>query len=284
MKIDRVLLPKYLYQNGKEFLERDDPYAFGLAVSLFQDAAESLLFYIALHLGEFKKPYAFLDYWHAVKVAPKNKDKKDLPLRLQMEQLNRDRVDFKHYGNLPAAVTARDHALNTEEFLRKSMDIFLGVDFDILSKADLIVDSRAKELIKNAEKYYRESDYRECIAECAKADKVVTFSIHEAFFKGRPAPQLRLTTTGNKIIDKNFHQLAQYFRQLNSTDVTFAVVVALQIRMADYVRFYRIIPVVLGPAGDSVQISHKRFKYSQEEADFCLKYVTDVALLTQNRI
>jgi hypothetical protein len=284
MKIDRVLLPKYLYQNGKELLERDDPYAYGLAVSLFQDAVESLLYYIALHLGAAKKPFTFLEYWQGIKVAPKNRDKKEPPLKLQMEQLNRDRIDFKHYGNLPAALTARDHAFNTEEFLRKSMDIFLGVDFDTLSKADLVVDNRARKLIKAAEKYYRESNYRECVAECAKADKVITFSIHQVFFKGRRAPHIRLTSTGNRSIDNNFRQLIKYFGELNSLDVTFATVVGLQIRMADYVRFYSIVPVVIAPEGDPVEISHKHLEYSPEEADFCLKYVTDVALLIQNRI
>jgi len=67
MNIDRLLLSKYLFQNGEVFLRRDDPYSYGLAVSLFQDAVECLLYGIAVQVkASFPKKYGFMDYWSIV--------------------------------------------------------------------------------------------------------------------------------------------------------------------------------------------------------------------------
>src|SRR5208337_3719338 len=106
MKFDKLFLAKYLFLSGQDFLRRDEPYSYGLAVSLFQDAAECLLYNIAIHVeapsNKDKQNIPFMEYWTIIKDAPKNSNKLEVPLKPQMKNLNRDRVGFKHYGSLPA--------------------------------------------------------------------------------------------------------------------------------------------------------------------------------------
>lgn len=80
-------------------------------------------------------------------------------------------------------------------------------------------------------------------------------------------------------MDKNFNQIIKYFGEVTSTDMEFALVAAWQVRIADYKRFIRIVPKICG-----MQVRHKRLEYSPADADFCLQYVSNLALLIQNKL
>lgn len=285
MKIDRLLLSKYLFQNGQDFLRRDDPYSHGLAVSLFQDAVECLLYSIAVQVkASFPKKYGFMDYWSIIEAAPDNIKKIDPPSRPQMEQLNRDRVDFKHYGSLPAPLTARNHAFNAESFLRESMEVFFGVKFDELSRADFVSDNTIRMFIKEAEKYFNQGKYGECIVECAKAVRITEASL-KPISPGRTfIRSLNIDRTGDRQLDRNLNRIVEYFDEADSRNVEFLLIVALQIKIADYKKFYSIVPGVVETYKAGWDVLHKKSEYSLDEADFCLKYVIDFAMAVQNRV
>ena len=71
MKLDKLLLAKYLFLNGQDFLRRDEPYSYGLAVSLFQDAVECLLYNIAILVEApitiKNRNIYFMEYWTSIK-------------------------------------------------------------------------------------------------------------------------------------------------------------------------------------------------------------------------
>ena len=177
----------------------------------------------------------------------KNLDKLEVPLKSQMVSLNRVRVAFKHHGSLPAPLTARDHSLDTEDFLRKSMEAFFHVKFDDLSIADLLTDNKIRKFIKDGEKYFARGNYRECISECSKANSSILNSFKWAFWGGRTTPSINIST-GNKLIDDKIKKFAEHFNELRYKDLDFTVITALQIKIADYRRFLNLIPYVSSTA------------------------------------
>jgi hypothetical protein len=287
MNLDKLLLAKYLFQNGQDFLRRDEPYSYGLAVSLFQDAVECLLYAIAIDLEALspndKRNIRFMDYWDKIKDAHKNLTKLEVPLKPQMEHLNLDRVDFKHRASLPALLTARDHFLNTEEFLRRTMEAFFNIKFDDLSMADLLSNNEVREIIKDGEKYFAQKDYTKCIGECSKASVSILGSFKWAFWGGRSTNSPNISTR-NKSIDGHIKKFFEYFNEVRYKDLDFTVIAALQIKIADYRRFLSLAPQVSRTVSGVWQTNYRSTEYSPEDADFCLKYVTNFAWLVQNRI
>jgi len=152
MAIQQLLLAKYLYQKGNEILSRQNPISSGLAISLFQDSVEILIWTIAKEFeASVNDNEPFFRLWDSIKSAKKNLNQTELPLKAKMIEMNKARVNFKHYGNLPDPSEALKFLAYTEEFLRTSMELFFNTKFGDVSFADLINNVQVKDKIKKAE-------------------------------------------------------------------------------------------------------------------------------------
>jgi len=89
--LKRLTYAKYIFEQGKNFLNNKSPLFNSMSVLFFHDAAELFLSVIADKVS-FKKPYNFMDYWKEAE----NKGK-PLPNYNDLNTLNKIRVDFKHY-------------------------------------------------------------------------------------------------------------------------------------------------------------------------------------------
>jgi len=103
-----------------------------------------------------------------------------LPFIPKMLELNKSRVGFKHYGNLPAITEATKFRAYVEEFLRVSFVDQFGENFDDLSLVDLIAFDDVRSRLKSSEQLVMAAQYSDAINEAAIA-KGMLFSKLDRF-------------------------------------------------------------------------------------------------------
>ena len=167
----QLLLSKRICLEGCEFAERGDSVSSGLAISLFQDAVEMFVWALIKERNlSIKENAQFTTNMDSLSKAGIK-----LSFIPQMFELNKSRVGFKHYGNLPAVAEAAKFRAYVEEFLRVSFEQCFGLSLEDLSLVDLVVFDDVRGHLKRSEKFVVEAQYIDAIAEAAKA-KVILFS------------------------------------------------------------------------------------------------------------
>lgn len=278
----QLLIAKYLYREGARALSPQLPMSAGLAVSLFQDACELVIWTIAKDVdGQPKNQNSFPALWDAVQNGRRNGGAVTLPLRGQIEDLNKARVNFKHHGQLPTAGDALRFAGYTYEFLREAFAIFYGQSFDDLSLANLIGDARVLEKIKEAEAHRRLGEHQEAVVAAAEAAEIASKLLREVIPKvhddlrrvGRALPR----ELGDPI-SAGFSNVADHLNR----HVDMLTILSLQIPIADYFRFRALAPSIARFGDGRAQVAFSgplaMHNYEDEESKFCVDYVTELAL------
>jgi hypothetical protein len=166
----RLLLSKYLYTRGTDELRAGDPFSAGLAVSLFQDAVEMVLFTCSARFdAQVKDRAGFAELWDAVNKAVQKASKPPLPLGPQMQAVNKVRVGFKHYGLRPDSRDAESCRADCGQFLELVARNYLDLDFAALSIASVVREDAERALLERAVDALRTDDKATALAECARA-------------------------------------------------------------------------------------------------------------------
>lgn len=280
---EQVLLSKYLFDTAIDQFDTDDPFSCGLTVSMLQDSVESLISTIIIELEGYAKPRAgFFDLWDAVESAKKNTNKKTLPHRTSMSALNSARVGFKHHGMLFDASETRKHINMAGLFLAQASREFLNISFEDVSLVDLIHSKEVVELIREAERHFKDEKWFDALVACSKAEGMVMHSL------GRILPSIDhglgsvvKDTRSNDMnrIGHAFSYLSDYL-YLQSTLLAISIV---GMKVPDYSRFRSLVPSVIVTQGGGGYVNRKGGA-SEEGAKFCIKYATTFAIKVQNRL
>ena len=91
----------------------------------------------------------------------------------RIHELNKARVGFKHYGNLPAAEDAIKYQTTAEVFLRATIATHFQINFDDLSLVDAVPFSDVREHLKKAELLVQQSSFREAVVEASIANGIM---------------------------------------------------------------------------------------------------------------
>ncbi len=286
MEMDQLLLSKVLFRRGQEFLKKDDALSCGIAISLFQDAAEILLRTIAKSVDAvIKEKESFDTYWEKIKLAEKNSEKKDVPYKTQIIEINRARNNFKHLGHLPDPALAFKFDGFTENFLRESMVLFFKINFDDMSMAVLIKDKEVQEYIKGAERLST-SNYEECAIGCAKAEYLISMD----FNKLLPGDNINIGTfrLSDHINDQNIGSKLRSLIDLIEKELRhqrkLLIPALLNIPLPSFIQFETIKPHVSRTKGGQFRVSLHKSNYTEDDVRFCVRYVTDFAFKVQNMI
>jgi hypothetical protein len=278
MPVSQLIISKYLFKKGEEILQEGNPASAGLAVSLFQDSVEIMIWTIAKEVDvELKKYDSFLKIWDPIKDAPKNDKNLSLPLKSKIIELNTSRVGFKHYGNLPALSDGVKFLGYADEFIRETMKSFFNKDFDDLSLADVIKNEYIRKRIKVAEKYLLDDDFKNCLINCAEAELLSTKEIKLLI----PKADSSLSDAGILFGIEKAPQGRQVFRYISDylNSLREALIVSIiGNKIIDYLKFKNIIPSVIEMGDGSFRSRFRRTKTSAEEAKFCVDFVTKYAI------
>ena len=169
--LTQLLLSKRLFNEGVTFARRPDAVSCGLAVSLFQDAVELFIWALIKDRSiPVKDTSSFTANLEAV-------EKASIVLvdRAKIQELNKARVGFKHYGNLPAPDEARKFQTYAEDFLRSGMLDHFGQNFNSVSLVDLVSALDVREQLQKAEASIASGNLKNAARETAIA-KALLFS------------------------------------------------------------------------------------------------------------
>lgn len=277
--ISQLILSKRLYICGSDYVEKSDPISAGMAISLFQDSVEILCWCILKELdARVKDNDSFTSFFDLVEKAPKNTDSKQLPFKARMLELNKARVNFKHYGNLPDISEARKFEGYTEEFLRVSFKDFFGIDFDSLTLTQLIPFNDIKDIVASSEKALAADNIKDCICELSKA-KTLLFGKYAMYL-----PEVdRHLKDADRIIAKSvniqgslriFEYLTQYLNALRNLNF----VALCGVSMKDYLLMEQKLPHSSQTMSGKWHYSLKGRDVSRDEAEKMISILINLSL------
>lgn len=164
--INRIQLARRLYQFACEHLKSDIGLSLSIGVNLLQDAVEVFLVAIAAHVqADVRDKTPFDQYFDAIK----NKTSSELPFRARLNDLNKLRVNSKHYGLAPAKAEVTDLPIIVKAFFEEVSSSLLECHFASISLIDLMKDGEVKDLLKQATESFENGKYEECLVACRKA-------------------------------------------------------------------------------------------------------------------
>lgn len=231
---EQLLLAKRLFLIGAGYAEKDDPVSAGVSISLFQDSIEIFVWSLLKTLdAEANDKTPFTTFFDLVKNSKGNKSNSQLPFKAKILELNKARVNFKHYGNLPDISEAKKFKAYTEEFLTISFYEFYSIDFSSLSLAELVSYPHIRAQIKMAEAMLESKDYGQALAQLSIAKAMLFEKI--ADYLPKPDRQLCDGDTFLKKISgaqsvRLFGPLADYLEKSNEI----SIIALLGIQMSDY--------------------------------------------------
>ncbi len=169
METRQLLLCKRFFEEASGYADSEDAVSCGIAISMFQDCVELLIWTLLKHIGlPVQDQSSFAKNLELLEKANIN-----LPHKARLLELNKARVGFKHYGNLPAAEEASKFQQYVGDFLRSSMSTHFGESYDDLSLTDLVSIDELREHLKSAEKAVASNDMELAMREASIAKALV---------------------------------------------------------------------------------------------------------------
>jgi hypothetical protein len=264
----QLLLVKRFFVEASEYVEQNEPISSGIAISLLQDSVEMYVWNLIKERNvAVKDQSGFTNNIESLSKAGET-----IPNVAKLLELNKARVGFKHYGNIPDPSEAVKFQTYVEDFLRAAMLAHFNVAFDELSLVDLIRDPEIQGLLRAAEKHISISEFTGAAAELAKAKTVIFSRI------GRHLPSVdsQLSRTDdviNEVLERgsidSFRYVSDYLNLLRE----FSLVNVLRFSLKDYTFLRERLPIADQSLGGTWYVNHKGFGYTVtdcKKALFCL--------------
>lgn len=272
--LKQLLLCKRLFTESNLYAERGDSVSSGLAASLLQDSAELFVWTLIKEKGVSVKDGApFTGNLESLRTA-------GFPLQhgTRLLDLNKARIGFKHYGNLPATEEVSKYKKNVEEFLCTGFKQYFEIDFDELSLVDLVNDVEIQGRLKEAERLILESDFQAAITQIA-ITRVILFARLKGFI---PTVDSHLKE-GDTIISGMYHRygfklfsfISDYMGRLREA----ILVSLLRLPLQDYAFLNKELPVaVITMSGEwSTRINNPE-KYDEKICRRAILCLVNVAI------
>jgi hypothetical protein len=167
--LTQLLLVKRLFLEAKSFTVRSDPVSSGVAISMLQDAIELYVWAVvkekSLQAKDQASFTANLDLLQREGFA--------MPQVGKLLELNKSRVGFKHYGNLPAQGEALKFQTYVDDCLRDAMQAHFQLDFDSLSLVDLVTFTEVRTRLKSAEQHVANNEFQTALVQASISRKLL---------------------------------------------------------------------------------------------------------------
>lgn len=146
----RLLFVRFLLRQGVEQSQKPYPLSAASILSL-QDAVELFLVVAGQHLGvEITDKMTFEQCFGNVSKELDARDGKQLPKRGAVFEVNKHRVNLKHYGAAPGPQALEDARRAVDAFLTLGTELVFGIDLDEIDLADLVTQQSTADLLRQA--------------------------------------------------------------------------------------------------------------------------------------
>ncbi len=269
--LTQVLLAKRLYLEASTFAGRSDAVSSGLAISMFQDAVELYVWTLIKERNLVVKDQAgFVAHVDCLQKANVN-----VPFAAKLLELNKARVGFKHYGNLPARSEVKKFQSYVEEFFRVATPEHFGVEFDALSLVDLVADAKVQEHLRLAEQKITSNDFTEAAGELAKAKSMLFGTLN------RYIPQVdRNLRDADRVLNSldgggrsnAFAYMTEYLDALRE----YTLVSLLRLSLKDYLVLRNGLPNASQTMSGQWYLTYNRSKYTADECHRALQCLVNL--------
>jgi len=281
MDVEKLLLSKFLLKTGESFIDPNDSMSSGLAISLFQDAVELVLWSVAsaIEVNTGEKD-GFVAIWQKINAFPGSD--KNLPFKEKIFELNKARVGFKHMGILPDPSLSFKYYRYTSEFIQVTVRQFFKIDYDSISLADLIHNKITRNHVKDAEQHLIESNYRPSLISCELAKQ----EIFKQFERILPEIDTSLEDFGSRIqtieerddLRREWSEILSFLGEMR----TRVLMNTVNIKSSDFDHYKSIAPSLFITNNGNI---HTTFRHQsdtpEEDVQFCIDFVTNTAITVQ---
>ena len=142
-ELSALITCRFLYEQGADTCkELKSPWRAGIAISHFQDSVELFLRVLCSKRSVLPNTnnFGFMKMLEALRDNLESFDH-----YLSLEELNKARVAFKHYGVLPAPEMANRFQYQTRDYLRHASEKYFELDFYAISRVSLIQNKEIRE-------------------------------------------------------------------------------------------------------------------------------------------
>jgi len=289
MELSQVVLCRGLYGEAEGYLAKDGDMYVGMAVSIAQDAVELFLRAVMKErpVAGQKIPDDFVKCMDYIDGGAPADASQHVPFRAKLIDLNKARVNFKHYGLIPNRTDARRLLGYVADFFEDASVRFFNICFSDISASDLVTSNEVRERLKKAEQALRDEQLEQCLGYSAEAVEVATKELIQPFNRGSRRMGLPLRTDGIDAFGRRaFDDLERYFYGVAADADRMAVMLALSVNLRDLARFDSVVPTVRRtfegnymwhPMGSSARLN-------ASDATFAVRFATKFALSSQGRL
>jgi hypothetical protein len=289
VEISQVVLCKQLFRESERYLVKGGPVSLGLAVSTAQDATELFLRAVVKerNVPGQKVPDDFVKCMDYVDAAADGREERKIPLRGKLLELNKARVNFKHYGLIPDRADTVRLIGYAEQFLEEATPRFFSLMFSQISLADTLLATEVKERIKAAEQAMTVDDFAEVLGSCAEAVELAASTILRSL---KPNAGLSVPYMSRRLEDTLGREVARdlgdYINRVVNTSSRGALMLALSLDVNEVSRFEMLTPTVRRWGGGSFTRMGMQMVewHNSRNAEFAIDFATRFALAVDSRM
>ncbi|MGD0208252.1 MAG: hypothetical protein ABSC89_11650 [Verrucomicrobiota bacterium] len=290
-EVKRLAFAKYLLSLGKRQIKLHEPFA-SVSLLLFHDATDHLLGLVSERVGS-KENKEFMEYWKLINGA---RPGYVLPDRVGMERFNRARVALKHKGLQHSRTQLEEFQNLVESFFNKVIADIFQTTLDAVSICEFISNDKVRKFLKRAGESYERGETRKVRCLCALGfDELMKsselpklqhffdeeFSFDFDYWYGS-VPYVYLDE--GRGADLNVEEFFKFIKKsLNGLQDRMRII-SMGIDFRLYARFHSITPRVEYSWNRKRKISERGIpELTHQDVEFCIEFVTDVALNLQDR-
>jgi len=202
-----------------------------------------------------------------------------------MIRLNKVRVNLKHQGQSINKSDIEAFRVNSKDFFEDNTPIVFGIDFSEISLIDLIENDEVKQILKDAQNFSSNNNYKESIERLAIAFNVLISDYEKSKTRYRRSPFLigensRFIWTPD--LNSDHREIVKSLKEIQEI----IKLLCLDIDCRKYEKFRLLTPIIF--RGKEIYDKYNTFwlnikerKFNEEQVDFCFNFIIESALKLQ---
>lgn len=289
MELSQVVLCRGLYGEAEGYLAKDGDMYVGMAVSIAQDAVELFLRAVMKDrpVAGRKIPDDFVTCMDYIDSAATQDTSQHIPFRAKLIDLNKARVNFKHYGLIPNKTDARRLLGYVADFFDEASVRFFNIRFSDISASDLVTSQEVRERLKKAEQALRDEELEQSLGYSAEAVEVATQELIRPLSRRSHMGGSGFSTGSTDVLGRRFYDdLERYVYGVAADADRMAVMLALSVNLNDLARFENVVPIVSRMFGGPYtwERMNDATGLNASDAAFAVNFATKFALSAQSRL
>jgi hypothetical protein len=288
LEISQAALCRQLFCEAERYLAKGGPVSLGLAVSLGQDAVELFLRAVIKDrpLRGAKVPDEFAKCIDYIDSAAGGDITKTVPFRGKLSELNKARINFKHYGLIPHRSDAIRLIGYVEQFFEVATQNFFALKFSEISMSDLLRSNEIKDRIKRAEQASQQNNIEEALGLCAEAVSIASSNLLEAFGGIQKLVPAFLPRELSALLGSSGeYSFKGYIESLTRSLSNLSLSLELSLDVNELMRFKTVVPIATRLIGGNFSLQRMTsYQANPADASFAIDFATRYATAVEARM